>query len=115
VSLNADPQTGYIIPYTSISSKGTHFEIAAGGGTSFVAPQMAGITVLIDEDAGGRVGLLNFALYAMSITGEGYAGHHPPLRDIKQGTNEGNDAKPGYDQATGLGVLDVANLAAFFR
>ena len=23
--------------------------------------------------------------------------------------------RPGYDQASGLGVLDVANLAAFFK
>jgi kumamolisin len=115
VSLNADPQTGYIIPYTSIRGTRKRFEIAQGGGTSFVAPQMAGITALIDQDAHGRVGLLNFALYALALTGEAYSGHHPPLRDIRQGTNEGYDAKPGYDQASGLGVLDVANLAAFFR
>lgn len=115
VSLNADPQTGYIIPYTSITPKGTHFEIAAGGGTSFVAPQLAGITALLDENAGGRVGLLNFSLYFLSFTGEAYAGHHAPLRDIKQGTNEGYQARPGFDQATGLGVLDVANLAEFLR
>jgi kumamolisin len=115
VSLNADPQTGYIIPFTSITPNGSRFEIAQGGGTSFVAPQIAGITALIDEDAHGRVGLLNFALYALSITGEAYSGHHPPLRDIRKGTNEGFQANKGYDQATGLGVLDVANLAAFFR
>jgi len=115
VSLNADPQTGYIIPYTSV--RGTHqtFEILQGGGTSFVAPQIAGITVLIDEDAHGRVGLLNFALYELSLSGEAYSGRHPPLRDIRQGSNEGYDAKAGFDQATGLGVLDVANLAAFFK
>lgn len=115
VSLNADPQTGYIIPYTSIRGTGMRFEILQGGGTSFVAPQIAGITALIDEDAHGRVGLLNFALYALSLTGEAYSGHHPPLRDIKRGTNEGYQARLGYDQATGLGVLDVANLDAFFR
>jgi hypothetical protein len=51
----------------------------------------------------------------LSITGDAYSGHHPPLRDIRQGINEGYQAKPGYDQATGLGVLDVANLAAFFK
>lgn len=115
VSLNADPQTGYIIPYTSINGTHTHFEIAAGGGTSFVAPQIAGITALIDEYAHGRVGLLNFALYELSLTGEAYSGRHPPLRDIRHGTNEGYQAEPGYDQASGLGVLDVANLAAFFK
>ena len=115
VSLNADPQTGYIIPYTSIKGSRQHFEIAAGGGTSFVAPQIAGITALIDEYARGRVGLLNFALYELALTGEAYSGRHPPLRDIRKGTNEGYQAKTGYDQASGLGVLDVANLAAFFK
>jgi kumamolisin len=115
VSLNADPQTGYIIPFTSITRNGSRFEIAQGGGTSFVAPQIAGITALIDEDAHGRVGLLNFALYELSITGQAYSGRHPPMRDIRQGTNEGFQANKGYDQATGLGVLDVANLAAFFK
>ncbi|HEY3783785.1 MAG TPA: S53 family peptidase [Steroidobacteraceae bacterium] len=115
VSLNADPQTGYIIPYTSIVGTRHHFEIDQGGGTSFVAPQLAGITALIDQNAGGRVGLLNFAFYALALTNEAYSGRHPPLRDIRQGTNEGYQARAGYDQATGLGVLDVANLAAFFK
>jgi len=115
LSLNADPQTGYIIPYTSVRGTRQRFEILQAGGTSFVAPQIAGITALIDEDARGRVGLLNFALYGLALTGQAYSGHHPPLRDVRQGTNEGYQAGPGYDQASGLGVLDVANFAAFFR
>src|SRR6185437_9536329 len=115
VSLNADPQTGYIIPYTSIRGTRVRFEILQGGGTSFVAPEIAGITALMDEDARGRVGLLNFALYDLALTGNPYSGRHPPLRDIKSGGNEFYQAGPGYDQATGLGVLDVANLAAFFK
>ena len=78
------------------------------GGQSFVALQPAAAH-------GGPHGLLNFALYALSINGEAYSGRHPPLRDIRQGTNEGFQANKGYDQATGLGVLDVANLAAFFK
>jgi subtilase family serine protease len=113
ISLNADPDTGYAVYYTSDVSG---FAINDyWGGTSFVAPQLAGVTALLDENAGGRVGLLNFALYQLAARGQAYSGSHPPLRDIRRGDNEFYNAGPGYDQATGLGVLDVANLAAQFR
>jgi kumamolisin len=112
ISLNADPQTGYIIPYTSIRGTKHRFEIAAGGGTSFVAPQLAGITALIDQNAHGRIGLLSLALYEIGFLDLGYLGKHAPLRDITSGGNEFYNAGPGFDQATGFGVLDVANLAA---
>jgi hypothetical protein len=64
---------------------------------------------------GGRVGLLNFALYEIASRGQAYTGANPPLRDIRKGDNEFYNAGPGYDQASGLGVLDVANLAEQFR
>jgi hypothetical protein len=50
-----------------------------------------------------------------SRRGQGYSGNYPPLRDIRKGNNEFYKAGPGYDQAAGLGVLDVANLAEQFR
>jgi len=113
ISLNADPDTGYTIYYTS-SARG--FEIDTfGGGTSFVAPQLAGITALLDQNAGQRLGLLSFPLYELALTGRSYSGKHPPLRDITKGNNEFYKATPGYDQATGLGVLDVANLAGLLK
>lgn len=113
ISLNADPDTGYTIFYTSdVDGFGVLTFI---GGTSFVAPQLAGITALLDQNAGGRVGLLNFALYALAQHGAGYLGGHAPLRDIRKGNNEFYIAGAGYDQATGLGVLDVANLADALR
>jgi hypothetical protein len=37
------------------------------------------------------------------------------MRDIRKGNNEFYNAVAGYDQATGLGVLDVANLAEVLR
>jgi hypothetical protein len=79
------------------------------------APQLAGITTLLDQNAGGRIGLLNFALYRLASRGQAYSGSHPPLRDIRKGDNEFYKAGPAYDQATGLGVLDVTNLAEQFR
>jgi len=113
ISLNADPDTGYTVYYTS-STNG--FEIASFfGGTSFVAPQLAGITVLLDQNAGQRIGLLSFPLYELALIGKAYSGKHPPMRDITRGNIEFYAARPGYDQATGLGVLDVANLAATLK
>jgi subtilase family serine protease len=113
VSLNADPETGYLLFYTSSS---TGFDIQPfWGGTSFVAPQIAGITALLDESTGGRIGLLNFALYQAARKGNAYSGHHAPLRDIRAGNNEFYKAAPGYDLASGLGVLDVANLNDLLR
>jgi len=115
ISLNADPQTGYIIPYTSIRGNRQRFEILQGGGTSFVAPQLAGITALIDQNAHRRIGLLSLSLYELGFLDLGYIGRHAPLRDITSGGNEFYNAVHGFDPATGLGVLDVANLAALLR
>jgi subtilase family serine protease len=108
ISLNADPQTGYVIWYTS----DVHgFEVLTFyGGTSFVAPQLNGLVALFDQGLGGRVGFLNPVLYDLALFGQAYSGRHPPLRDITSGDNWFYNATRGYDQATGLGVPDVANL-----
>jgi len=48
-------------------------------------------------------------------TGHAYHGsgrHGAPLRDITAGNNWGYNAHRGYDQATGVGAPDVANLDA---
>jgi kumamolisin len=107
ISLNADPQTGYIIIYTS-NVNGLEELIA--GGTSFCAPQLNGMTSLFDQGTRHRQGLLNFALYAIANSPGAYQGKQAPLRDITSGDNEFWQARPGYDQATGVGVPDIANL-----
>ena len=115
VSFNADPDTGYTIFYTSSNPKIGFTTGGFGGGTSFVAPQLAGVSALIDQSAHGRIGLLNFSLYELQFLGLSYNGKNPPLRDIKDGNNEFYNAHNGYDQATGVGVMDVANFADLFR
>ncbi len=108
LSLNSDPETGYVIYYTSsVTGPGvaTFF-----GGTSFAAPQFNGVTALFDQALHGRVGLMNFALYRLARSGDAYEGRNAPLRDITAGDNWGYSAHQGYDQATGLGVPDVAHL-----
>jgi hypothetical protein len=42
------------------------------------------------------------------------AGLQAPLRDITDGDNEFYLAGPAYDQATGVGVMDVAKFASQF-
>jgi kumamolisin len=107
ISTNADPQTGYLVYYTSNVSG---FGISTYGGTSFVGPQLNGVTSLFVEALQQRIGLLNPALYQIETSGDAYRGRHPPLRDITAGNNWYWQARPGYDQTTGVGVPDVANL-----
>lgn len=109
VSANADPNTGYTVYYTSsVDGPGVS---TYWGGTSFVAPQLAGVAALLSQDAHSRLGLLNFDLYELAQSGGAYSGHNAPLRDIRSGANEFYKASGGYDPATGIGTLDVANLA----
>src|SRR6185312_15224734 len=85
ISMNADPDTGYVIFYTSDVFG---FEVLTFfGGTSFVAPQLNGLTALFNQGVGGRLGLLNSDLYDLVLFGQGYGGRHPPLRDITDGNN----------------------------
>jgi kumamolisin len=108
LSLNSDPQTGYQVYYTDDQMV---FSIQDGwGGTSFAAPQMNGVTALYNQAAGHRVGLINFALYELVRSGAAYRGRNAPLRDITAGDNWHYFGHTGYDQGTGVGVPDVANL-----
>ena len=109
ISLNADPDTGYVILYTS--SKAGLGVFAFYGGTSFVAPQLNGITALLGQDVHSRLGLLNFALYELNQTGQAYGGSNAPLHAIAFGDNWFYHGSNGYNPAAGLGTLDVANLA----
>jgi len=93
VAGDADPQTGY-----NVLVDGQEMVI---GGTSAVAPLMAGLIARVNQQKGKPVGFINPALYA-----------NPKLcRDITQGdnittsTNEGYSAGPGWDACSGWGVL----------
>jgi kumamolisin len=93
VAANADPATGY-----KVRVDGQNFVI---GGTSAVAPLMAGLIALINEKNGKPSGFINPGLYAS----------HSGCRDITVGdnvttsTNKGYKAGPGWDACTGWGVL----------
>jgi kumamolisin len=104
VALNADPNSGYII--ISTEDGGT---LDGYGGTSFVAPQLNGISALISEATGGRrLGLWNPMLYRFQLF-YGY-GDGSPFVDITHGDNWFYYGVPGYEPGAGLGVLDVTRL-----
>ena len=117
ISFNADPHTGYSVYYTS-SKPGSTLGIATFvGGTSFVAPQLNGVAALLGQYlGGGRVGLLNTALYAL----DGPAFHRripgispTPMYNIGYGNNGYYSGRIGYGPAAGLGTLDVAQFAQY--
>jgi kumamolisin len=113
LSLNADPESGYIVVDCTDFPAASNPGCAQGfwGGTSFVAPQLNGLTALIDQAAGGRVGLLNPAIYALQKQWWWAYGRGGPFDDITAGDNWFYQGVPGYDDGSGIGTLDVAHLA----
>ncbi len=110
VSLNADPETGYSIYYTSDVNG---FKVLTYiGGTSFVAPQLNGIAALLGQyNEGRRVGLLNAAFYLLAQGGHGFPRLGPALQPIAYGDNWFYSGGDAYSPAAGLGTLDVAVFA----
>lgn len=114
LSLNADPETGYIVTdCTDFPAPENPSCATTGfGGTSFVAPQLNGITALIDETAGGRVGLLNPFIYALER--EAYDGPQTPFYDIVAGDNWFYSGIAGYDDGAGIGSVNATRLALIY-
>jgi subtilase family serine protease len=112
VEFNADPETGYEVIYTS---DGTDFAkgqdtIMGFGGTSFVGPQLDGVTALLSEKARRRLGLLTVPLYVLQRLGFSH-GPAPVLHTISTGDNWFFQGRNGYSPAGGLGTLDVFNFS----
>ncbi len=108
-SFNADPDTGYVVFYTS--DKTGFSEATFWGGTSFVAPQLNGVVALLGQFVHGRLGLLNVPLYQLVQSGAAYGGKHAPINVIKYGNNDFYYGRDGYSPAVGVGTLDVGNFA----
>ena len=108
ISLNADPETGYLV----VSS--TDGGVTSGsGGTSFVAPQLNGITALLRQSAGHRIGLWNPQMYFLQNV-FGY-GRYSPFNSVNAGDNWFYHGAPRYTPGAGIGTLDVENLDLFLR
>jgi kumamolisin len=97
VAGDADPETGY-----QVFVDGQQSVI---GGTSAVAPLMAGLVARLNQQAEQPIGFLNPILYQQAEA----AG---VFHDVTQGNNGAYPAGPGWDACTGLGSPDGARLAA---
>ena len=101
-------------------SSGTYFD--GVGGTSAAAPAFAGILALVEQKAGHRLGDANVILYQLAKSKYSSVFHDVTTGDnsvyCKTGSPNcgannfltGYDATTGYDLASGLGSVDIANL-----
>jgi len=109
------------------SSQGAFTTAGVVGGTSVSSPTFAGMIALAAQQAGGRLGLANYVLYRLAASQQNLGScksanqTNPAVRstcvfnDVTTGNNSvpgqvGYSAQAGYDQATGLGSVDAANL-----
>ena len=106
IALNADPETGY--QYVSTFDGGAE---NGEGGTSFVAPQLNGISALLMQSTRHRVGFWNPQVYFLQNV-FGY-GSWSAFNDIHAGDNWFYQGIQGYGPAAGIGTLNVTNLAQF--
>ncbi|MGH8402267.1 MAG: protease pro-enzyme activation domain-containing protein, partial [Gammaproteobacteria bacterium] len=102
LSMDADPNTGY-----AVYMGGTW--LVSYGGTSFVAPELAGLFAVQASPLGStRLGQANAAIYA-DANGSYYS---TDFHDIISGSNGLFSAGPGWDHPTGWGTPDASQLIA---
>lgn len=115
---------GFLSSYYLYCQGGCNSFLAAGG-TSFAAPEFAGIMALINQKTGSPQGIPGFTLYKLAAQ-QPTAYHDVPagstiampcvagtpncLTGNPFGILSGYSTATGYDLATGLGSVDVANL-----
>ncbi|MEP7186025.1 MAG: S53 family peptidase [Rhodanobacter sp.] len=105
ISLNADPETGYLLVFQG--------GLYSSGGTSFVSPQLNGITALLRQSTGHRIGLWNPHIYLLQNL-FGY-GRFSAFNKVTTGDNWFYAGEPRYNPGAGIGTLNVANLDLFLR
>ncbi len=109
VSLNADPDVGYVV-YCTVSvafcSSGAPWQ--GVGGTSAAAPMWATIATLANEYAvahgGTNLGFLNPTLYALLSSATLYS---RVFHDVTSGNNLYYPALANYDMASGIGTVNA--------
>ncbi|HEX3969177.1 MAG TPA: Ig-like domain repeat protein, partial [Edaphobacter sp.] len=124
VSLNAAAlHEGYVVCSQSSCTNGflaSNGQPDSFGGTSFVAPTLAGILALVEQHLGaGGLGNIGPTLYGLAqgptastifhdiITGNNSVVCSQGTPNCPNGGSIGYNAGTGYDQASGLGSLDV--------
>jgi kumamolisin len=89
VAADADPMTGYQVQVDGSS--------AVIGGTSAVAPLLAGLIALLNQALASPLGYWNPGLYQKTAVAPG------TFRDVTKGNNGSYKAGPGWDACTGWG------------
>ncbi|HXS03325.1 MAG TPA: S53 family peptidase [Rhodanobacter sp.] len=105
ISLNADPETGYLLVFQG--------GLYSSGGTSFVAPQLNGVTALLRQSTGHRIGLWNPHMYLLQNV-FGY-GKWSAFNRVSAGDNWFYAGNGRYNPGAGIGTLNVANFDQFLR
>lgn len=106
VSYNAGVYTAVLVYHSYSGAGGYYFT----GGTSAGAPQWAGIIALANQSAGHPLGFVNQAMYNVAKTSYASAFHDVTNGSNNLGSLPGISAGAGYDNPTGLGSPNVANL-----
>ena len=122
---------------TCVADAMGHYLFSGESGTSASAPSMAGIAALLNQKMGGAQGNLNPGLYALAaapgntvfhdvtVSSSGVSGCDVTIPSLCNNSTPGPLGSPsafsgylvgpGYDEATGLGSIDVANLLAQWK
>ena len=114
LSANADPESGYFAYIPSYYNEDGVSPVQIFGGTSFIGPQLNGVTAVIDSYVGHRVGFWNPSIYQFAQS------QNSPFTPLQQ-AGTGNDniyytGNPGalFNEATGLGTPNITALAKDF-
>lgn len=99
--MNADPYTGYLAYFSDPGARGTNAGFATYGGTSYVAPQLCGLSVLINSNDQTRVGFWNPQIYRFALQKK--SPFTPLNTTVPTNDNGFYTGRPGtvYHQATG--------------
>lgn len=95
ISAVADPETGY-----QISFYGKDYVI---GGTSAVAPLLAAMNCVMNDNAGKSIGFILDKIYKLKFPNNSF-------HDITTGSNGAYKASKGWDACTGLGSPNATEL-----
>jgi subtilase family serine protease len=122
IAYQASSRTGVLVYLTEPATRGSGAGCGGAnpcstgwyvvGGTSSGSPQWAGIVAMADQMAGRDLGFINPGLYKVA-SGPNYASD---FYDVTTGCNQTDPNVPGYcarqgwDEVTGLGTPNVANL-----
>lgn len=91
VAMNGDPNTGMLVGESQTYPDGSvHYGQYRVGGTSLASPLFAGMTALLEQHAGGPLGLLNIAIYKQAKSGAG------TFTDVKGAPIDAGNVRPDY-------------------